>query len=175
MTKESKSSDNSPPDDLTQKIGVLTRREVEARILAPVIDALGERFGREEVIEVVKDAIIDIAKKQGDELARAMDGSGSAEFMESLQFWTKDDALHIDVLEQNDETLHFDVKRCRYAEMYQSLGVPELGEVFSCNRDFALIEGFNARAKLTRIQTLMQGSSHCDFRYRFPNPDKPER
>ena len=41
------------PDTLTQEIGVLVRREVEARILAPVIDALGEKFGREAVIEVV--------------------------------------------------------------------------------------------------------------------------
>ena len=31
-----------PPDTLNARIGVLTRREVEARILAPVIDALGE-------------------------------------------------------------------------------------------------------------------------------------
>ncbi len=172
MTEDIKSREKAPPDNLTQKIGVLTRREVEARILAPVIDALGERFGREEVIEVIRDAIIDIARKQGDELARAMDGSGSAEFMASLQFWTKDDALHIDVLEQNDETLQFDVKRCRYAEMYQALGIPELGEVFSCNRDFALIEGFNDKARLTRTQTLMQGSSRCDFRYRFPVRDE---
>ncbi len=168
MTEESKTPETSPPGDLTQKIGVLVRREVEARILAPVIDALGERFGREEVVAIVKDAIIDIAREQGGELARGMGGSGSAEFMESLQFWTKDDALQIDVLEQNDETLHFDVKRCRYAEMYNALGIPELGEVFSCNRDFALIEGFNDKAELTRTRTIMQGAPHCDFRYRFP-------
>jgi hypothetical protein len=31
-----------PSDDLNAKIGVLTRREVEARILSPVIEALGE-------------------------------------------------------------------------------------------------------------------------------------
>ncbi len=31
-------------DTLTETIGVLTRREVEARILIPLIDALGEKF-----------------------------------------------------------------------------------------------------------------------------------
>ena len=50
------------PDTLTQQIGVLTRREVEARVLAPVIDALGEKFGREQVIEVVRDEIIKLAQ-----------------------------------------------------------------------------------------------------------------
>ncbi len=172
MTEEMKSRDNPPPDNLTQKIGVLTRREVEARVLAPVIDALGERFGREEVIEVVKETIIEIARKQGAELARAMDGSGCDEFMDSLQFWTKDDALRIDVLERSEEILNFDVKRCRYAEMYKALGVPELGKILSCNRDFALIEGFNEKAALTRARTIMDDSSHCDFRYKFPKRDE---
>jgi predicted ArsR family transcriptional regulator len=171
MTEERQPPAQMPPDTLTQRIGVLTRREVEARLLAPIIDALGERFGREEVIEVVKEAIISIAQKQGEELAQAMGGCGSAEFMDSLQFWTKDDALRIDVLEQDEETLHFDVKRCRYAEMYRALGIPELGAVLSCNRDFALIAGFNEKAQLTRTQTIMEGASHCDFRYHFPKPD----
>jgi len=56
--------DTLKPDTLTQQIGVLTRREVEARVLAPVIDALGEKFGRDEVVEVVKDAIIKLAQQQ---------------------------------------------------------------------------------------------------------------
>jgi len=88
-----------------------------------------------------------------------------------LQYWTKDDALKLDVLEKNESTLNFNVVRCRYSEMYRELGIPELGAVFSCNRDYALIEGFNPEAKLTRTQTLMEGQSHCDFRYEFPLKD----
>ncbi len=172
MSDDFKPQGDIPADTLTEKIGALTRREVEARILAPVIDALSERFGREEVIEVVKAAVIEIAQRQGAEIAQAMGGSGSAEFVESLQFWTKDDALSIDVLKQDTEQLHFNVKRCRYAEMYQALGIPELGAVFSCNRDFAMVAGFNADATLERAQTIMQGASHCDFRYRFPQQDE---
>lgn len=161
-----------PPDTLTQRIGVLTRREVEARILAPIIDALGERFGREEVIATVRDAIIAIAQEQGGELAQTMGGCGSQEFMDSLQYWTKDDALQIELLEQNEQTLNFNVTRCRYAEMYNALGIPELGAVFSCNRDFALVDGFNEDAALTRTQTIMEGASHCDFRYQFPTREE---
>lgn len=32
------------PDTLTQRIGVLARRETEARVLAPVIEAMAEEF-----------------------------------------------------------------------------------------------------------------------------------
>ncbi len=162
------------PDTLTQQIGVLTRREVEARILAPIIDALGEEFGREKVIATVAEAIVNLSREQGDQLAESMGGRGCHAFEQSLQYWTKDDALKLDVLEKNDSTLNFNVVRCRYSEMYRELGIPELGAVFSCNRDYALIEGFNPDAKLTRTQTLMEGKSHCDFRYEFPRNKSPE-
>jgi len=162
------STANAKPDTLTQQIGVSTRREVEARIMAPIIDALGEKFGREEVVEVVREAIVNLSRQQGGELADAMGGKGCGAFESSLQYWTKDEALKLDVLEKNETTLNFNVVRCRYSEMYRDLGIPELGAVFSCNRDYALIEGFNPDARLTRTQTLMEGKSHCDFRYEFP-------
>ncbi len=158
-------------DDLNAKIGVLTRREVEARLLSPLIDALGDEFGRDRVVDIVRDKIIEIAQTQGDELAAAMGGSGSAEFKDSLAYWTKDDGMVIDVLENSAENLHFNVVRCRYAELYRALGIAELGAVLSCNRDAALIQGFNPVATFERTQTIMQGATHCDFRYSFPLSD----
>lgn len=48
------------------------------------------------------------------------------------------------MLAQTEEAFSFNVTRCRYAEFYRALGLAELGAVFSCNRDAALIEGFAA-------------------------------
>lgn len=154
------------PDTLNAKIGVLTRRETEARILMPIIEALGERFGSEEVTEVVRETIIRVAQEQGSVLAEQMGGDSIDHFADSLQYWTQDGALEIDVLEKDDETFSFNVTRCRYAELYRALGIPELGAVLSCNRDYALIEGFNGEVELTRTQTIMGGATHCDFRYK---------
>jgi hypothetical protein len=61
--------------------------------------------------------------------------------------------------------LEFNVKRCRYAEYFKELGLPELGALFHCARDFAMIEGFDAGIVLKRTQTIMEGASHCDFRF----------
>ena len=169
MAKDSKGPTDQLPDTLTQRIGVLNRREVEARILAPMIDALGERFGREEVLEIIKDSIIKIAKEQGYDLAQAMGGCSNREFQASLEFWKKDGALEIEILNDQEGHLDFNVTRCRYAEMYRALGIPELGSMLSCNRDYALIEGFNQAVQLQRTQTIMQGASYCDFRYVFPD------
>ena len=160
-----KAMENTKPDTLTQQIGVLTRREVEARILNPVIDALGKSFGREDVIKKIGDTIVDIARGQGAELAAAMGGNSLADFMASLQFWTQDNALEIDVLNHDEDRLHFNVTRCQYAEMYKDLGIPELGCLLSCSRDYALIEGFNSEIELVRTQTIMEGAPYCDFRY----------
>ena len=62
---------------------------------------------------------------------------------------------------------HFNVTQCRYAEMYRELGLGELGAILSCQRDAAFCEGYHPALKLARTQTLMQGASHCDFRYRW--------
>lgn len=165
--QEGHESSVAPPDTLNARIGVLNRREVEARLLAPLIEALGERFGRDEVIEVVRDTIVDIATRQGAALGEQMGGETLPLFADSLAAWTQDNALEITVLAANEQQFDFNVTRCRYAELYRALGVPELGAIFSCNRDAALIEGFNPDVSFRRTQTIMQGAPYCDFRYRL--------
>lgn len=157
--------DRLPDDDLNAEIGVLTRREVEARILAPVIDALSKKFGHDQVLDIVRETIIQIATDQGAELAEHMGGNSLQHFADSLQYWTKDKALEIEVIEQTEETFLFNVTRCRYADLYKRLGVSGHGTIFSCARDFALIKGFNKKITLNRTQTIMEGAAYCDFHY----------
>lgn len=148
-------------------IGVLKRRTIEAKVLGPVIEAMAEEFGRERVFEVTRRVIAGIAREQGAALAAAAGGDSLPTFAGTLERWTADDALRLEVVEQSPHAFGFNVTRCRYAEMYRELGIPELGAILSCNRDAALIEGFNPDVQLTRTQTLMGGSSHCDFRYQL--------
>ena len=84
-----------------------------------------------------------------------------------IKYWTKDEALQIEVIEESAKTLSFNVTRCRYAELYESLGIRNIGTILSCTRDFALIEGFNPNISLNRTQTIMEGADFCDFRYRL--------
>ena len=170
MTKKDKNGDNVeidqlPDDDLNAKIGVLTRREVEARILAPIIDALSHKFEQDKVLDIVRETIIQIATDQGAQLADQMGGNSLQHFADSLQYWTKDNALEIEVIEQTEETFLFNVTRCRYADLYKILGVSGHGTIFSCARDFALIKGFNQKITLKRTRTIMEGAAYCDFCY----------
>jgi hypothetical protein len=77
--------------------------------------------------------------------------------------------MEMEVFEQNAERFSFNVTRCRYAEMYRSLGIPELGAILSCSRDAALIQGFNPDIRLERTQTILEGAPICDFRYNLGN------
>ena len=167
LSNQGSNEKSMPADDLNAKLGVLTRREVEARILIPVINALGDAFGSDEVLAVVRDTIVKIARQQGAALGQQMGGNSLKNFVDSLAYWTQDKALEIDVIEESDEVLSFNVTRCRYAELYESLGIREIGTSFSCTRDFALIEGFNPEISLERSQTIMEGAEYCDFRYRW--------
>lgn len=155
-----------PNDVELNAIGVIRRRAIEARILAPVVRAMAAEFGADRVHEILRGVIVDLAKAQGAAMAESCDGSSMEQFADTLEDWKADGALEMDVLEQNDERLSYNVTRCRYAEMYRELGIPELGTILSCGRDAALIEGFNPTVQLTRTQTLLGGASHCDFRYR---------
>jgi L-2-amino-thiazoline-4-carboxylic acid hydrolase-like protein len=163
--EESRSQPPTSPPDRLNEIGVLKRREIEARILAPLLEDLGREFGRERVLAVARETIIRIAREQGDQLAQAVGGRTLEKFAGALALWKKDDALQIAVLEQSDQRFSFNVTRCRYAELYRGLGISELGAVLSCNRDFSLIEGFNSQVTLTRTQTIMEGAPFCDFRF----------
>lgn len=155
-----------PPDKLNA-IGVLKRREIEARILKPVLEALAQELGWEHTVAILRNVIVNIAREQGKELADGLGGCSLAYFAASLENWQKDDAMQIEVLAQTETEFSFNVLRCRYAEMYRSLGMEMLGSVLSCSRDQALIEGFNPEIELTRTQTIVDGVAYCDFRYRL--------
>ena len=84
--------------------------------------------------------ISDLARQGGAALAGALGDDTLAAFARGLDRWKEGGALEIEVLEQSDERLAFNVTRCRYAEMYCALGLADLGASLSCQRDFALVE-----------------------------------
>lgn len=158
-------------DTSLNEIGVLQRREIEARILAPILEALGQAFGRDAVLEITRRTIADIARQQGRELARQLGGNDLGAYAESLEPWTRNGALELRVLNQGQTHLDFDVTCCKYAQLYRELGLTELGGILSCNRDASFIEGFNSGIHLDRTQTIMQGASYCDFRFSKREPE----
>ena len=149
----------------TPAISTLTRREIEAGIAGPLIRAFAAEIGEEKARQVAGRVISELAKKSGEALAQVAGGRGLENFAKGLELWSQDGALEFEILEQGPKKLSMNVTRCRYADMYQRIGMSELGFLLSCNRDYAMIEGFNPKIRFSRTQTLMEGAKHCDFRY----------
>ena len=56
-------SSNPSSVDRLNAVGVLTRREIELRVIAPIVDALGREFGRDRVLAIVGEVIRDLAER----------------------------------------------------------------------------------------------------------------
>ena len=147
-------------------VPILQQRRIEANILKHVYENLSERFGKEQAREIVQETVSQSAIEQGKTFADQIDGDPNLkDFYDILPLWSRDGALEIDVLEASPNKLDFNVKRCRYAEMYREMGIGEIGDLLSCQRDGDFCIGYNAEIEFRRTQTIMGGASHCDFRY----------
>jgi L-2-amino-thiazoline-4-carboxylic acid hydrolase len=155
-----------------ERLTLLQQREIEAKVLAPFVRAVAVEIGQDRAVAILRGVIENLAREAGADYSRSIGEATLTAFAGMLSKWTEGGALELKILEQNDERLSFDVTRCRYAELYNSLGLADLGSSLSCCRDAALSKGFNPDIHLTRTQTIMEGASHCDFRFARKNqPD----
>lgn len=168
----------SNPTPTQNTMPILERRRIEAEFAKALYDQLLPEIGRERARAVLARAIEVMARAAGAAMAeedRRTHGTADlSTFRERLALWTANDALALDVIEAAPDRLDFNVTRCRYAETYRAIGVAEIGDILSCNRDGEFMCGYRPDARFTRTQTIMQGASHCDFRYTLPDGTQPE-
>lgn len=147
---------------------ILEQRRIEANILKPVFEEMSAELGEAQARRILGNAIRRNAIAQGRAYAEAEGGDTSlASFHALLPQWKADGALEVEMLKETPTEVHYNVTRCRYAEMYRAMGLAEIGGLLSCNRDGTFCTGYDPRIRLERTQTIMQGASHCDFRYRW--------
>src|SRR4030043_161039 len=146
-------------------MSTLKRREIQSPIIACLIRELIREIGHDRAMEIASAAIQRDAIDAGKIMAEKFGGNSMKELIRFIkEGGAEENALEFTILEETNLILRFDVTRCRYAEMYDRLGIKELGYCLSCNRDAPLINSFNPRMKLSRTQTIMQGATKCDFR-----------
>jgi hypothetical protein len=148
-------------------IPLIQQVKIQAQVLVPLVKALQAELGEERANALVRRAVGDTYRRYGEEFWRKKNEKDLGKSMASaFATFARDDALDYRVREQSQDAFEIDVTGCRYAEFYKELGEPELGFLLVCSADFTMAEGFDSDIKLTRTQTIMQGASHCDFRYK---------
>ncbi len=144
---------------------LLEKRTIEAEALEPVLKAFIEELGREKVKRILFKASYEGARRYGRELAGFLGSPTLEDLAKEVRSWGGGGALEEKIVEQTQTTLFLDVTRCRFAELYDRLGIRDLGVELSCCRDFGFIEGFHPGIRLVRTQTIMEGAPTCDFRF----------
>lgn len=153
-------------------MAMLERRRIEAGILKHVYDTLKASHGVDAAKRTIGDAVRAASIEQGRQVAASAGGPTSMQtFVDSMEPWLRGEALKIEVKEHSERRYRFDVKACKYAEMYRAMGLGEIGHLLSCQRDGTFCEGYDTKLALKRTQTIMQGATHCDFDYSY-EPDR---
>ncbi|VTS01365.1 L-2-amino-thiazoline-4-carboxylic acid hydrolase [Tuwongella immobilis] len=148
-------------------VTLLEQREIEAKILGPILRAFAAELGESRTREILAGVIRQLAHDAGCAAAESAQGNTLTHLQATIERWRGGNALSLEVLQSSPDRLEFNVTRCAFAEMYRRLGLSEFGDLLSCSRDAAMIEGFNPAIEFQRTQTLLGGASHCDFRYRL--------
>lgn len=147
---------------------ILQQRRIEANVIKPIYEEMVAELGEERAKEILGAAIRKNAIAQGKAYADAQEEPTSLlGFHSLLPQWKANGALEVEMLEEREDEVHYNVTRCRYAEMYKEMGLADIGHLLSCGRDGTFCTGYDPRIKLERTQTIMQGAGHCDFRYRL--------
>src|SRR5262245_36255103 len=113
-------------DDVPRQ-SLLQQREIEARIVGPLLRAFAAELGAEKTLELTRQVVTSLSEQAGAELALTLGNDSLEAFAQCLERWREGGALELDVLEQSPERLSFNVTRCRYAEMYRAIGLADLG------------------------------------------------
>jgi hypothetical protein len=147
-------------------VPLIDQVKIQAQVLVPLVKTLRAELGEERANSIVRKALLDLYRKFGEQWWREHGGRDLGETM-ALAFdrFAAGDALDYEVLRKTPDRFDINVTGCRYAEFYKAIGAPELGFLLVCSADFIMADGFGPNVRLTRTQTIMQGASHCDFRY----------
>jgi hypothetical protein len=157
-------------------IPLIEQVKIQAQVLVPLVKALRAELGEERADVIVRKALGDLYRKYGEKWWQTQGARNPGEKIASaFEMFAAGDALEYEVVKKASDAFEANVTECQYAKFYNKIGAPELGFLLTCSADFAHAEGFGADVQLTRTQTIMQGASHCDFRYALKQSEKDIR
>jgi len=157
-------------------IALIEQVKIQSQVVVPLVKALQRELGEERANAIVRKALGDLYRKYGEKWWQTLGARNLGEKMASaFEIYAAGDALDYDVIKQAPDAFEVNVTGCRYAKFYHEIGVPELGFLLTCSADFPITGGFGPDVRLSRTQTIMQGASHCDFRYALKHSENNTR
>jgi predicted ArsR family transcriptional regulator len=149
-------------------IPILEQVKIQAQVLVPLVKALQVELGEERANTLVRSALSGVYRAYGEKWWQTLGDQSLAEkVVATFSVYSAQKSLVYDVIQHAPDEVEVNVTECRFAKFYKLIGAPELGFLLTCSSDYPMAEGFGSDVEFTRTQTIMQGASHCDFRYRL--------
>ncbi len=144
----------------------LERVKIQAEILLPFYRRVRAEIGEERAAALLRQSVEEFGERLGEQVAESVSGTSLEKLKALLPAFTAGDALDIEPLADTPDELSLNVRGCRYAEYFKALGEPAFGAMLTCEIDPPLTAGIGRDITLQRSQTILEGGSHCDFRWR---------
>jgi hypothetical protein len=164
--------------EFNQDISKMDEFKAEAQVLIPVLEAARAELGEERANRLILGALQAWCRERFKQVGAGIPGSPKEKY-ESIKKLdgarTRENDLEFEILKWEPEAVEYDVSRCKYAELFRELGEPELGVVLVCDSDIYLVEEVTGPdVEYTRTQSIMQGGSCCDIRWRIKTDSPPK-
>jgi hypothetical protein len=163
--------------EFNQAISKMDEFKAEAQVLIPVLKAVRAELGEEHANRLILGVLRAWSQERYKQIGARISGSPKEKWntLETLDASRiRENDLEFEFLKQETEAIEYNVTHCKYADFFRELGEPELGVVLACNKDFHLAVGANPEVELTRTQTIMEGESCCDIRWRIKTDSIPK-
>jgi hypothetical protein len=155
-------------ESATVDIPLIEQIKIQAQVLVPLVKTMQAELGEQRANRLIRKALGELYREFGRKWWQTQQAHAFGEKMAAaFDAFAAGDALDFEIIKQAPDAFDVNITGCRYARFYQEIGAPELGFLLVCSADFAMAEGYGAPVQLTRTQTIMEGASHCDFRYRL--------
>jgi len=151
------------------KPSIFSQRQIEAQLLKPVIEGLALVYSEDEVIKNIKGSIEKIAHENGRKFKEEQKDNCLLTYAKNWKKLAEGDSLTIEDFKLSDSRLIFRITRCQYAEFYKQLNFEKLGEILSCCRDQAFLNGFSDNIEMRRSKSILDGNLSCDFEFTYKN------
>ncbi|AZO94917.1 hypothetical protein GM661_07490 [Iocasia frigidifontis] len=134
----------------------------EADDVISVIDSLKQNYG-EEALEIVEKALYKSAYDYGKELRE--NDYPNINPSNYVKHFLENDSEEIEVILDSKNKAIIKTNKCMIADIFQSLGRPEIGSRFKCKQDFAIAKGYDQNMELIISKSFMQEDDCCIHEY----------
>ncbi len=127
--------------------------------------ALEKEMGQDKLLDFLSKNTEARLFQAGQRQAKQSPDQSFATYVNTFKGPNYDKTLTMEIVEDTDKAFELKVTECIWASVFLQAKAGEIGYAAVCFGDYAWAQGFNAKIKLVRDKTLMQGHEFCNHRY----------